>query len=127
MDTEEIGPVIDMRVPGRATRPVSPDSGGVPAVPSFGLLERVVASDERVRLLCEALAAVASLQDGKLFLEMLVQDWSGDPTPAATVGPRFSLSADAAQRHRREVALELQRLAVGDQRYAALADLPSVA
>lgn len=127
MDTGKAAPVIEIRVAGRATRAVSSGSAGAPGVPSLGLLERVVTRDERVRLLCEALATVASLRDGKLFLEMLVQDWSGDTDPAATVGPRFSLSVDAAWRHHRRVRLELQRLAADEQRYAPIADLPMVA
>ncbi len=125
MDTETVAPVIEMRVVERATRATR--SCGAPPAPSLTLLERVVTRDERVRLLCEALASVASLRDGKLFLEMLVQDWSGDPAPAATVGPRFALSADAARSHHRRVALALRRLASDDDRYATIAHLPSVA
>jgi hypothetical protein len=56
-----------------------------------------------------------------------VPDWSGDPDPAATVGSRFSLSADVARRRHGQVTRQLQRLAADDQRYAPITELARVA
>ncbi len=95
--------------------------------PSMVLLERLVERDVRLRLLCEALATVATLRDGELFLEMTVQEWLGDRAPATSVGPRFAMSPDAARQQKRRVTTRLRHLAASDERFAPLAELPSVA
>lgn len=125
LDHDRVAELEDRAAGGAGAGPTPIASDVEP--PSMVLLERLVGRDDRVRLLCEALAAVATLRDGELFLEMLVQEWLGDRAPATSVGPRFAMSADAARQQKRRVTTRLRLLAASDERFAALADLPSVA
>lgn len=113
--------------PAEAASSAGGGADAVEELPSLELLARLADRDHRLRLLCEGLAAVASLRDGELFLEMLVQEWLGDRAPATSVGPRFAMSAEAARQQRRRVTRRLRRLAATDQRFAELIQLPSVA
>lgn len=108
--------------------------GPTPAGPALGdeppvleLLDRIGRQDPVVRLLQEALDAVASPRDGELFLELSVQRLMGDRSPAVTVGSLLGLHADSVRQQHHRVRSRLRRLAASDARYAPLAGLALVA
>lgn len=100
-------------------------AGDEPA--SFAVLERIAAEEPQARLLRDALLVVAGERDRELFLEMAVQSWMGDRSPATSVGPRLGMSPEAVRQQKCRVSRRLALLAAGDERYAALADLSLVA
>ena len=72
-------------------------------------------------LLADAMAAVGSDRDGRLLLEVGLQQSLGDPSPAHTVGARFGMQPAAVRQAVKRMKDKLRALAAVDDRYADLA------
>jgi hypothetical protein len=86
-------------------------------------LDRLAARSPECALLRDALAALVSVRDGRVFLQFTVQQDGGDPSPSVTVGAAFGLSPANVRQIVRRVRQRLSSLAASDPRYAALAGL----
>jgi hypothetical protein len=91
------------------------------------LLGELAIRNPRCALLLEALELVASARDRAVVLELRAQSVDGDPSPAATIGNRHGLSPAAVRQVASRVRQRLRDLALEDDRFAGIADLPLVA
>ena len=106
----------------RAARPAPADEPD-----TFELLESMAGRDPRLRALADALTEVATPRDREMWLEMRLQEFMGDPAPAASVARGHGVSAAAARQQRHRVGVRLRDLATRDERFAAIGSLPCVA
>jgi hypothetical protein len=83
--------------------------------------------DPTCRLLRDALAAVASVRDQTILLEVGLQRSLGDASPAVTVGPDVGLRPDAVRQVLRRIRQRLSALAAAEPRFAPLVDLELLA
>lgn len=79
------------------------------------------------RLLCEALATIASERNQRILLAYRLQASLGDPSPAITTGRRFGMQPAAVRQVVKRTSDKLAALIVNEPRFAPLADLALVA
>lgn len=105
--------------------PASTPSGSEPEV--LDVLRAVAGLRGECALLADALGAVATERDGRVFLEVGIQASMGDRSPAVTVGALLGMRPDAVRQQHRRVKRRLQQLAAREARFAPLAGLALVA
>jgi hypothetical protein len=102
-------------------------AGTTPDTSEWEVLASLAGQDHLCALLVEALETVASPRDRALLLELRAQTAEGDPSPALTVGRRFSMAPDAVRQVGSRVRRRVRDLAAREDRFAPLADIPLVA
>jgi DNA-directed RNA polymerase specialized sigma24 family protein len=129
-------PAIDEgRLPARPPLSSAP---GVPATPEaapagrdeslLDALARLVAVDERCRLLSDALEqAAVTPTDRELTLQYAAEQRSGNRSPATTVAAMFDLRDAAVRQRVHRSRGRLRAVTAREQRFAPLADLPLLA
>ncbi len=115
---------IDHPVDGGARPPAATgrDEGS-----AFDTLRQIGRGHAMAALLLDALARVGSPRDQAIVLELRLQADLGDPSPSHTVSADLGASPDAVRQVATRMRRRLRRLAVTDERFAPLADLPLVA
>lgn len=85
-------------------------------------LGRLIARDDRVRLLDEAIRAVGSSDAQEIYWEYRLQQGFGDPSPAQTVGARFGKRPATIRQTCKRHGDAVWALVRHDERFAALRD-----
>lgn len=112
----------------RAGHPARPSSAGrLDEASAFATLQQAAARHPLAALLIDGLALVGSPRDQAIVLELRLQADLGDPSPSHTVSADLGASPDAVRQVATRMRRRLRRLAVTDERFAPLADLPLVA
>lgn len=113
----------DRHAPGPSG--VQPWSGPEPSM--LDVLGHLAGQHPAIALLAEALAAVGTTRDQELLMGYVVQQQSGDPSPAVTLGLLTGRSPDAVRQAVARMRRRLRQLVAEDPRYAVLDGLPLVA
>lgn len=112
--------------PGHETEDVSIDAPGDDidlATTLLSLAER----DERCALLAAALRESVGAGDAEVWLRYRVQQQSGDPAPASTVGRELGMRPPAVRQRASRTRRKLAAAVAGDPRFRQLAELALLA
>jgi hypothetical protein len=104
-----------------------PRLGPAREAPVWPAFERIAARHHDARLLLDALERSGiSQRDRELWLEYICEKAVGNPAPATTVGPVFSMKESTVRQSARRVRTRVRFLATSDERFAPLIGLPAL-
>ena len=86
-------------------------------------LDALVARDERVALLRDAIARCGKERDQRVHIQYRIQKRTGDASPALTVAAEFGLTPANVRQIDLRMRRRLQRLIETDPRFEALRDV----
>ncbi|MGH9136486.1 MAG: hypothetical protein ACRD0G_05480 [Acidimicrobiales bacterium] len=110
--------------PWRHAPPTPPPAAPDDDRPPMDVLAPLAARRADLQLVVDALELVVPARDRSPFLRHLEQSTSGDPSPARTVATEFGRSPAGVRQLVHRARMRLCQLAVADDRFRPLLDLP---